>query len=48
MSAYAKLAHDYLAFPFMLGLVIMFLIWIKDNIPEDRPAMAQAGRRHPV
>src|SRR4051812_9108401 len=33
MSAYAKIAHDYLAFPFMLGLVIMFLIWIKDNIP---------------
>src|SRR4030088_3612345 len=33
MSAYAKFAHDYLAFPFRLGLVIMFLIWIKDNIP---------------
>src|SRR3982075_2909921 len=33
MSAYAKFAHDYLAFPFMLGLVILFLIWIKDNIP---------------
>ena len=33
MSAYAKLAHNYLAFPFMLGLVVMFLIWIKDNIP---------------
>jgi formate dehydrogenase subunit gamma len=33
MSAYAKLAHDYLAFPFMLGLVIMLLIWVKDNIP---------------
>jgi formate dehydrogenase subunit gamma len=33
MSAYAKLAHNYLAFPFMLGLVIMFLICIKDNIP---------------
>jgi formate dehydrogenase subunit gamma len=33
MSTYAKFAHDYLAFPFMLGLVIMFLIWIKDNIP---------------
>ena len=47
MSAYAKLAHDYLAFPFMLGLVIMFLIWIKDNIPGrlDR-AMDQGGRRH--
>jgi formate dehydrogenase subunit gamma len=33
MSGYAKIAHDYLAFPFMLGLLIMFLIWIKDNIP---------------
>jgi len=33
MSAWAKLAHNYLAFPFMLGLVIMFLTWIKDNIP---------------
>jgi formate dehydrogenase subunit gamma len=33
MSGYAKIAHDFLAFPFMLGLVIMFLIWIKDNIP---------------
>ncbi len=33
MSAWAKLAHNYLAFPFMLGLVIMFLIWIKDNVP---------------
>jgi formate dehydrogenase subunit gamma len=34
MSAYAKLAHDYLAFPFMMGLVIMFLIWVKDNVPR--------------
>src|SRR5882757_9728288 len=33
MSTYAKFAHDYLAFPFMLGLVVMFLMWIKDNIP---------------
>ena len=33
MSAWAKLAHNYLAFPFMLGLVIMFLIWLKNNIP---------------
>jgi formate dehydrogenase subunit gamma len=33
MSGWAKLAHNYLAFPFMFGLVIMFLIWIKDNIP---------------
>jgi formate dehydrogenase subunit gamma len=33
MSAWAKLAHNYLAFPFMLGIVIMFLIWVRDNIP---------------
>jgi formate dehydrogenase subunit gamma len=33
LSAYAKFSHNYLAFPFMLGLVIMFLIWVKDNIP---------------
>jgi formate dehydrogenase subunit gamma len=33
LSVYAKFCHNYLAFPFMLGLLIMFLIWIKDNIP---------------
>jgi len=33
MSAWAKLAHNYLAFPFMLGVLIMFLIWLKNNIP---------------
>src|SRR5712672_3003275 len=33
MTGYAKIAHDFLAFPFMLGLVIMFLIWIRYNIP---------------
>jgi len=33
LTAWGKIAHNYLAFPFMLGLVIMFLMWIKDNIP---------------
>ncbi|MBI3700816.1 MAG: formate dehydrogenase subunit gamma [Afipia sp.] len=33
LTAWGKIAHNYLAFPFMLGLVIMFLIWVKDNIP---------------
>lgn len=28
-----KYAHNYLAFPFMIGLVLMFLVWVKDNIP---------------
>src|SRR3954469_841833 len=54
MSTYAKYAHDYLAFPFMLGLVVMFLIWIKDNIPNriDLQWIRQGGGmlangRHP-
>lgn len=33
LTAWGKIAHNYLAFPFMFGLVIMFLIWVKDNIP---------------
>jgi formate dehydrogenase subunit gamma len=33
-SQFGKYAHNYLAWPFMLGLVFMLLVWIKDNIPE--------------
>jgi formate dehydrogenase subunit gamma len=33
-SIVAKWAHNYLAWPFMLGIVLMFLVWIKDNIPS--------------
>jgi formate dehydrogenase subunit gamma len=35
-SQFAKFSHNYLAFPFMLGVVLMLLIWIKDNIPNGR------------
>lgn len=40
-----KYAHNYLAFPFMIGLVLMFLIWVKDNIPGkiDVEWFAQGG-----
>jgi formate dehydrogenase subunit gamma len=31
-----KYLHNYLAFPFMIGLVLMFLVWVKDNIPSGR------------
>lgn len=34
ISILAKWAHNYLAWPFMLGIALMFLIWIKDNIPS--------------
>lgn len=36
VSELGKLAHNYLAFPFMLGLFLMFMIWVKDNIPNGR------------
>ncbi|MBR0679360.1 formate dehydrogenase subunit gamma [Roseomonas eburnea] len=34
VSLWGKLAHNFLAFPFTLGLVFMLLLWIKDNIPN--------------
>lgn len=44
-SAFAKLLHNFVAFPFMLGLVIMFFIWIAHNIPNryDWQWIAQGG-----
>lgn len=33
-SQAAKYAHNFMAFPFMLGLVLIPVIWIKDNIPD--------------
>ncbi len=29
-----KYAHNFLAFPFMLGVAMMFVLWVKDNIPN--------------
>jgi formate dehydrogenase subunit gamma len=33
-SQLAKYAHVYLAWPFMLGVLIMLFVWVKDNIPN--------------
>jgi formate dehydrogenase subunit gamma len=33
LTQWGKYAHNYLSFPFALALIIIFLIWIKDNIP---------------
>jgi len=32
-SQWAKYAHNYLSFPFTLGLVVIFFVWIKENFP---------------
>ncbi|GJE16017.1 formate dehydrogenase subunit gamma [Methylobacterium marchantiae] len=34
ISQYAKYSHIYLAWPFMIGVALMLVLWIKDNIPN--------------
>ena len=45
LTALGKLAHNYLAFPFMFGIALMFIIWVRDNIPEkiDLEWLKQGG-----
>lgn len=33
-STWLKYAHNYLSFPFTIGVIIMLVMWIKDNIPN--------------
>lgn len=33
LTAAGKYAHNYLAFPFMAGLVLILVLWVKHNIP---------------
>ncbi|WP_407147037.1 formate dehydrogenase subunit gamma [Bradyrhizobium sp. ORS 86] len=33
-SQWAKYAHNYLSFPFTIGVVLIFLMWISGNIPN--------------
>jgi formate dehydrogenase subunit gamma len=33
-SQFAKYAHNYLSFPFVIGVVVIFLMWIGGNIPN--------------
>jgi formate dehydrogenase subunit gamma len=45
LSSWGKIAHNFLAWPFMLGLLLILLIWVKDNIPSsiDGQWLAQGG-----
>ena len=44
-SQWAKYAHNYLSFPFTLGVILMFLMWIAWNFPTptDFRWIAQGG-----
>ncbi len=45
LSAFGKLLHNYLAFGFMVGVIMMFVLWVKDNILDkyDFVWIAKAG-----
>src|SRR5437899_11352826 len=32
-SQWAKYAHNYLSFPFTMGVILMFFIWVASNLP---------------
>jgi len=34
ISAWLKLSHNYLAFPFTAGIILMLLVWVRHNIPN--------------
>jgi formate dehydrogenase subunit gamma len=34
LSVALKYAHNYLSFPFTLGIIFMVFMWLKDNIPD--------------
>jgi len=33
-SQWAKYAHNFIAWPFMLGVLLMIVLWVKDNLPD--------------
>ncbi len=33
LAGWGKVSHNYIAFPFMVGVALMLVIWVKDNIP---------------
>ncbi len=53
LTQLGKLVHNYVSFAFALGIVLMFLFWIKDNFPStlDLRWFVQGGgligRKHP-
>lgn len=52
-SQWAKYIHNYVSWAFMLGLLFMIVVWIKDNLPDrtDGPWLREFGgfynNRHP-
>jgi len=34
LTYYGKFVHNYIAFAFMLGIILMFVLWVRHNIPN--------------
>ncbi|WP_224380227.1 formate dehydrogenase subunit gamma [Roseovarius carneus] len=45
ISTWGKIAHNYVGWPFMLGLILSFLVWVSHNMPNkvDAEWIAQGG-----
>jgi formate dehydrogenase subunit gamma len=45
ISQFGKFVHNYVSFAFALGIILMFVMWVKDNLPAARDMrwIAQAG-----
>lgn len=45
LSMWGKLVHDYIAFGFMVGVALIFVLWVRYNIPDrhDLAWVARAG-----
>jgi formate dehydrogenase subunit gamma len=45
LSQTGKFVHNYVSFAFVFGIVLMFLLWVKDNLPSGRDFtwLAQGG-----
>lgn len=45
LTAWGKYAHNYVGFAFMVGIVLILVLWIKDNIPNryDMQWLAKGG-----
>jgi len=45
ISYYGKISHNFIGFAFMVGIVLMVVIWLRDNIPDrhDLVWLAKGG-----
>lgn len=52
-TQWAKYIHNFVSWPFMVGLVLMILFWLRDNIPDRSDARwireggGRVGDKHP-